>query len=233
MSWVSEPGPDSSPFLTYREWLDLLLQGVARGELTGYDQPGKSQALILKEQAEQALILKEQAERLKEEKKRADQLIGLMKEDRKVIEQLGKDLGKLVAKKEMIYAPAVPPGVHITTAKRIGDAERNAALAWLEDALADGCIDLAEWEARSDAALKAKVRSELDALTTDLISREEKKEEGKPVSTVDRIAGRVVTGSFTVLTFAGMIAVTAPLVMVVFGIFAVIWLTMFIISLNR
>ncbi|NUP36301.1 MAG: DUF1707 domain-containing protein [Streptomyces sp.] len=51
---------------------------------------------------------------------------------------------------------------------RIGHAERDAAVDQLAQAYADGSLDRAELEERSDRALRARTRGELQPLTADL-----------------------------------------------------------------
>lgn len=56
----------------------------------------------------------------------------------------------------------------VSTVKRIGDAERDACLALLEERHVSGHLLLDEFQARSDKALLAKNQQELDYLTQDL-----------------------------------------------------------------
>jgi hypothetical protein len=55
-----------------------------------------------------------------------------------------------------------------STVKRIGDAERDACLALLDERLASGHLTLEEFQSRADKALTARNQHELDYLTQDL-----------------------------------------------------------------
>ncbi len=59
-------------------------------------------------------------------------------------------------------SPGVPDDV------RVGDAERRAVIERLELAHSDGQIDLGELDERSKAAVEARTRGDLKALTSDL-----------------------------------------------------------------
>jgi hypothetical protein len=54
------------------------------------------------------------------------------------------------------------------TPRRIGDAERDEAAGFLQEHMAQGRLDAAEFEERLERALQAKVQPELNALFTDL-----------------------------------------------------------------
>ena len=51
---------------------------------------------------------------------------------------------------------------------RVADTDRENAVTRLQEAAADGRLDISELEERLDAAYSAKTRSDLDALITDL-----------------------------------------------------------------
>ncbi len=55
-----------------------------------------------------------------------------------------------------------------TPSPRIADTDREVAVARLQEAVADGRLDLSELENRLDAVYSAKTRADLDALTADL-----------------------------------------------------------------
>ena len=78
--------------------------------------------------------------------------------------------------------PYAPPGVHLTSHTRIGDEVRNTYLDHLGARFSDGSIDQAEFNARSDAAVKARTKEELEMLITDLPAIAEKKEPEKKTS---------------------------------------------------
>jgi len=55
-----------------------------------------------------------------------------------------------------------------TPSPRAADADREAAVTRLQEAAADGRLDLSELEERLDGVYSAKTRADLDALTADL-----------------------------------------------------------------
>ena len=55
-----------------------------------------------------------------------------------------------------------------TPSPRVADADREVAVTQLQEAAADGRLDLSELEERLDAVYSAKTRADLDALTADL-----------------------------------------------------------------
>jgi Domain of unknown function (DUF1707) len=61
-----------------------------------------------------------------------------------------------------------PPGGETAPGLRASDADRDRALAQLQDALATGMIEMAEFHDRSGRALSARTRGELAAITSDL-----------------------------------------------------------------
>ena len=65
-------------------------------------------------------------------------------------------------------APSALPGVTFTSYTRVGDEVRDRYLNHLGEMLSGGQLDQAEYEARSDLALKSKTREELDYLIQDL-----------------------------------------------------------------
>jgi hypothetical protein len=66
--------------------------------------------------------------------------------------------------------PYSPDGVHITSHQRIGDEVRNTYLDHLGTMFSEGRIPQDEYEARSDAAVKAQTKEQLEALIQDLPS---------------------------------------------------------------
>jgi hypothetical protein len=64
--------------------------------------------------------------------------------------------------------PYSPPGVTIASHQRIGDDVRDAYLNHLGAMFSGGNISQEEYEARSDAAVTAKTKQELEFLTQDL-----------------------------------------------------------------
>jgi len=56
----------------------------------------------------------------------------------------------------------------VSTVRRIGDSERDACLALLQERHVSGHITLEEFESRKDKALAARTQPELDYLTQDL-----------------------------------------------------------------
>jgi hypothetical protein len=67
-------------------------------------------------------------------------------------------------------APQHPPGhpAKRPVEPRIGDADRDQAVAFLQEHLANGRIEASEFDDRMSQALKAKTASELSALFEDL-----------------------------------------------------------------
>jgi hypothetical protein len=69
---------------------------------------------------------------------------------------------------KVIAAQPLPPGVHLAARQRVGDEQRNIFLDRLRGAYEDGYIDLTEFGARQDAAMKAVTEDELKLLMADL-----------------------------------------------------------------
>ena len=68
----------------------------------------------------------------------------------------------------MTPLPATDPGPTAPPAVRASDAEREATVARLHQALGDGCLDLDETDQRVASAYAARHRSELAPLLADL-----------------------------------------------------------------
>lgn len=67
------------------------------------------------------------------------------------------------------HTPAEPPAAGTPSAQpRIGDADRDQAVGYLQEHLAQGRLDAAEFDERMSQALAAKTASDLDPLFTDL-----------------------------------------------------------------
>lgn len=122
--------------------------------------------------------------------------------------------------------PYAPPGVHFASHARIGDEVRNTYLDHLGAMFSGGNIDQAEYEARSDAAVKASTKEELDFLLQDLpYFAAVKKEDSKADPRKRFIPGPLVPavflgGSATVIFMPG-VSMTG---MIVFAVTAFLWL---------
>jgi len=74
-----------------------------------------------------------------------------------------------------VAAQPLPPGVHLAARQRVGDEQRGIFLDRLRGAYEDGYIDLTEFGARQDAAMKAVTEDELKLLVSDLPEMKAKK----------------------------------------------------------
>lgn len=74
-----------------------------------------------------------------------------------------------------VAAQPLPPGVHLAARQRVGDEQRGIFLDRLRGAYEDGYIDLTEFGARQDAAMKAVTEDELKLLVADLPEMKAKK----------------------------------------------------------
>jgi hypothetical protein len=64
--------------------------------------------------------------------------------------------------------PAQPPNERTSFEPRIGDAERDRAVGYLQEHLAQGRLDAAEFDERMGRALRARTASEIAPLFSDL-----------------------------------------------------------------
>ncbi|QVQ50610.1 DUF1707 and DUF2154 domain-containing protein [Spiractinospora alimapuensis] len=77
---------------------------------------------------------------------------------------------------------------------RASDAERDALVTRLGEAMAEGRLDVAEYEERVDVALAARSRGELERLTDDLPAPTPAKRDG-PMQGAERLTDSVPTSS--------------------------------------
>lgn len=128
--------------------------------------------------------------------------------------------------------PYAPPGVTIASHQRIGDEIRNTYLDHLGAMFSGGSIDQAEYEARSDAAVRARTKEELEFLIQDLPLVVVKKEPAEAVKKeftdddwLSRLPGQSMAGVmfllFSILAATGMS--TGVVFMVIASGLALLW----------
>jgi hypothetical protein len=131
--------------------------------------------------------------------------------------------------------PYAPPGVHITSHTRIGDEVRNTYLDHLGAKFSDGSMDQAEYDARANAAFRARTKEELESLIQDLPAIEKKpdvivlEKKGLSYSPAMKSADILVVVA-CVLTFIPAIAHAAT---VIFLVAVMTWLAVWLTASGR
>lgn len=158
------------------------------------------------------------------------------------LKQLQHDLDRMFPKPKTEIAPPpkkkpyAPPGVHITSHTRIGDEVRNTYLDHLGVMFSGGSMDQAEYDARANAAFRARTKEELESLIQDLPAIEKKpdvivlpEKKGLSYSPAMRRADILVVVA-CVLTFIPAIAHAAT---VIFLVAVMTWLAVWLTASGR
>ncbi|MGP6173817.1 DUF1707 SHOCT-like domain-containing protein [Corynebacterium sp. A21] len=112
-------------------------------------------------------------------------------------------------------------GMHLpeqqpSDSQRIGDTERNQAMAWLSEMTGTGHLDLAEFEERSRLIAEARTRNQLDEVMADLPEPHETTGEIAPVETMQdqRKVAAIALSSVGVVFIAAILALPWLLILV-------------------